>query len=64
MSIVPATQVIVMPLKGDAGLEAAKFTPCPKLNVTAEDGMPLNGIPPNTVTLPLAGSVCIETKKA
>ena len=64
MSIVPATQVIVIPLNGVDGLDEAKLMPCPKLNPTALGGNPLNATPPNTVQLPTAGSVCIEIKKA
>jgi hypothetical protein len=64
MSTLPEIHVIVIPSKGEEGLNAEKLTPSPFSSVTAVGFNCLNGIPPKTVQALLDDSVNIETKKA
>ena len=60
MSTVPDTQVIVIPSKGDCGLDAAKLNICESVNVTGVGVTPLNGkLPVKRQLLPVADCMLI-----
>lgn len=64
MSMLPETQVMVMPSSGEAGLSADILMPWPDESVTAVGKRFLKGIEPTTLQLADTISHCTETNIA